>query len=287
MLFGGIRRDPDPEADCLYYPYLKIIDPTSRTCSTTLALDKSVFNDATKYSTINIRVRSGAGLADCSLAENEGIPFVSGASRGIICAEVYWQSPRTQRARRSLANVFVLDIEEMLSKVPSALNLRRHRVKWKDLSSSTAVLSYGPAHTGLYRVPSGCSCVAGFRYASPTQLLDPKNPMGPRCFFVYDFNPHRGTPDILTSAAPRDPDLELDYEESASEITREVVGGLSCWKTRFDLPAAGEDHKGCPVALTDGGFVLLEVRCLAVFPGWFNIHLCSLEKDSITVFSIY
>lgn len=125
-----------------------------------------------------------------------------------------------------------------------------------------ALFSYSSGHEDRYRLFSRHSYVSGFRYASPIQPLAPEVPMGPRCFFVYDFNPHGEPSDSLPGAGAEDPHPETDFPRSASEITREVVGGLNCWRMRFDLPVAEEDVQKCHVALTDGGVVLFEVRCL-------------------------
>lgn len=287
MLFGGVGLGPGPEgAGRPRYPYLEIVDPTSGTRYTTMSLNKSVFRGATMYSTFNVRVQSGAGLGNCSPTENERIPFVSDPSRGIICAEVYCY---TEEKPCSGSHEFVLDIEDMLSNVPSPLNPRRRHVKWKDLSSSTAVFSYGsrranPDITERYRVDdlrrlqSGFSCVAGFRYASQTQPIDPNNQTGLWCFFVYDFNPHRGSPDLPPGDTLQDPDPKWGYIKSASEITREVVGGLSRWKMRFDL-TPGENFEGCEVTLTDHGVVLFNVRCLTIFSKRFKLT-CFFESDT-------
>jgi hypothetical protein len=78
-----------------------------------------------------------------------------------------------------------------------------------------------------------------------------------------------GEHQTLPGVVLKDPDPEVGYLKSASEITREVIGGLNCWSMRFDLPAAEEDIKKCHVALTDGGVVLFEVFCLApCFSKW-------------------
>ena len=52
-----------------------------------------------------------------------------------------------------------------------------------------------------------------------------------------------------------------------------VIGGLSCWRMRFDLPAAEEGIKNCHVALTDSGVVSFEV-CHLVSSGWSGIYMC-------------
>jgi hypothetical protein len=277
VLFGRIYNDPNPDTDCHYRPYLEITDPTNRTCSTTLELDKSIFKHASKHTTAHIRVCSGAGHAKGILAEKEGMPFVSDASRGIIGAEVYWYTPDSQQVQNFESSVFVMDVEGVLSRIPSSLDLERRRVKWKDLSPSTAIFSYDSQQIALHRLLARYSYVVGFRYVSPTQPLSPGNSTGPRCFFVYDFNPHRETPDPLPGATPGGPDPETGFPKSASEITREVIGGLSCWKMRFDLPAAEEGLDECRVALTDGGVVLFEVRCLTISSDGFDNDMRSLK----------
>jgi hypothetical protein len=164
--------------------------------------------------------------------------------------------------------VFVLNIEDVLAKVPSPSDLGQRCIEWKDLRPSAAMFSYSSGDEDRYRIFSRHSYVSGFRYASPIQPLVPEDPNGLRCFFVYDFNPYRETSDSLPAPAPEDPEQEMGYPQSASEITREVIGGLGCWKMRFDLPAAGEGVKKCHISLTDSGVVLFEVRWLAS---------CSLE----------
>ena len=230
-----------------------------------LELDKNVTKRTLLHSTVDISVGSGAGYEEGSLAGGGGMPFVTDTARGMITADVYlhhsdpWGGEDFSRFE---SHVFVLGIEDLLAKVPSPPNPERHYVEWKDLISSTALFSYSSGHEDRYRLFSRHSYVSGFRYASPIQPLAPEVPMGPRCFFVYDFNPHREASDSLPGAGAEDPHPETDYPRSASEITREVVGGLNCWRMRFDLPAAEEDVQKCHVALTDGGVVLFEVRCL-------------------------
>jgi hypothetical protein len=266
VLFGGIRSDPNPDADFHYYPYLEITDPLiGRACSTTLDLDKSVLKHTSKHSIVHTRVCSGADYEKGSLAEKEDMPFVSDATRGVIGAELYWHTPGAQQVQYFESSVFVLDVKALLSNVPSSLGLGQRHVQWKDLSPSTAVFSYGAGRYVQHRILLRYSYVAGFRYVSPTQPIDPKNLTGPRCFFVYDFNPHRETPGPLLGATPEGPDPETGYPKRASEITREVVGGLSCWKMRFDLPAAEEGLDESHIALVDGGVVLFQVRCLTIF----------------------
>ena len=263
MLFGGVRCDPDADTGCHYPPYLEITDPlTGHACSTTLELDKSVLQHTSEYTTVHIRVCSGANYEKGSPAEKEDMSFVSDASRGIIVAEVYWHTPGSQQVQYFQSSVFVLDVEGLFSKVPSSSDLEKRHVQWNELSLSAAIFSY---HVGPYprhRILLRYSYTAGFRYVSPTQPLDSNDLTGPRCFFVYDFNPHRETSGPLTL---EDPDLETGYQRSANEITREVVGGLSCWKMRFDLPAAGEGLDECHVALMDDAVVFFEVRCFSNF----------------------
>jgi hypothetical protein len=265
VLFGGIRRDSDPDTDVHHCPYLEIIDPTDPTCFTTLELDKSIFKYASKHNTARIRVCSGAGHEKGILAEEGGALFVSDASIGIIGVEVYWFTLDFQRATNFELSVFALDVEGVLSKVPSSLDLEQRHVEWKDLSPSAAIFSYDSQQVTLNGILENHSYLAGFRYVSPTQPLDTENPMGSRCFFVYDFNPHRETPGPLPGAAHEGSDPETGFPKSASKITREVVGGLSCWKMRFDLPAAEEGLDESHVALVDGGVVLFQVRFLIIF----------------------
>ena len=265
VLFGGIRSNPNPGADCFYHPYLEIIDPAVRTCSTILELDESVFKHASRDSKPYIRVCSGAGHERGPFTENESMPFVCDASRGIINVVIHWHTPDTGQVRYFESYVPILDIEGVLSMVPS--DFKRRHAQWKDLSRSTAVFSYDYHHAAPNRVLWRDSYVAGFRYVSPTQPLDPTHPTGLRCSFVYDFNPYRETPDPLASAVLGDLDPDsTGNQKTPSKITREVIGGLSCWKTRFDLPAAALGVAACHVSLTDGGVVVFEVRPLAVFP---------------------
>ena len=200
--------------------------------------------------------------------------FVSDVSRGIICAEVYWHTPGAPPARDFQSSVFILDIEGVLSKVPLSSAVEQRREEWKDLSPSAAMFSYHVGQDVTHKILLRGSYAAGFSYISPTQLLDPNNPTGPRCFFVYDFNPHRKTLDPLT---PEGSDPKTGYRKSASEITREVVGGLSCWKMRFDLPAAEAGLEECYAVLIDGGFVLVEVRCLTILSDGFGGDTSSLN----------
>ena len=54
---------------------------------------------------------------------------------------------------------------------------------------------------------------------------------------------------------------------------REVIGGLSCRRMRFDLPVGEEGVEKCHVTLADGGLVLFEVRCsLSRSLEWFNTY---------------
>ena len=277
MLFGGICRDPNPDEDCLYRPYLEITDPTDRTYSTRLELDQSIFQHASKHSTPHIRVRSGAGHEKGSLEEKEGIAFVSDASRGVICAEVSRCATHSQQVQDFQSSVFVLDIQGLLSKIPSSSDFKQRHIQWKDLSPSAAIFCYDSQQIAPHRLLMKYQYVAGFRYISPIHPLSPASSMDSRYFFVYDFNPHREAPASLPSASPEAPDPETGYQKSASEITREVVGGLSRWKMRFDLPPVKVDIEECHVALTDGGVVLFEVRFLTIFSQWFDGNPCPLK----------
>ena len=284
MLFGGIRRDSNLDADCHHHPYLEIIDPTNGTCSTSLELDDSIFKHAPKRSKAFIRVRSGTGYEG---EGKEGMAFVSDASRGLIGTEVYWLSPCSFRL-----SVLIIDVEGLLSNVPSSSDLEQRHVQWKDLSPSAAIFSYDSRRIALHNLLAAYPYVSGFRYISPIQPLAPKNLMDPRYFFVYDFNPHREAPDSLPGVLPEEPDPETGYPKVASEITREVVGGLSCWRMRFDLPAAGEEIGERRVALMDGGVVLFEVRCFTIVSESIDVHMRLLKlhrpgEESITVFSIW
>lgn len=266
VLFGAIRNDPNQDADRLYHPYLEIIDPTNPTCATTLELDNNVVKHSSARSSVDISVGSGACHEDGFLTGSGGMPFFPDAARGIITADVYLYhhgifEDDNSTLPRFESYVFVLDIEDILAKVPLPSNPERCYIEWKELFPSAAMFAYFSVDDDRYRIFSRHSYVAGFRYASPIQPLVPENPKGPRCFFIYDFNPHRETPDQLPGAS----DPETGYAKGASEMTREVIGGLSCWRTRFDLPTAEEDIKKCHIALTDAGVVLFEV-CFVHFP---------------------
>jgi len=178
----------------------------------------------------------------------------------VITADVYLYLRDGLRQFESY--VFVMDIENVLAKAPSPSGPGQRFIEWKDLSPSAAMFSYSSLDDDPYRIFSRHSYVSGFRYASPIQPLVPEDPKSPRSFFVYDFNPHRETSGSLPGAALENPDPGTGYRKGAGEITREVIGGLSCWRMRFDLPAAEEDIKKCHVALTDGGIILFEVCCL-------------------------
>jgi len=260
VLFGAIRNDPNKDPNRLRQPYLEIIDPTNPASVTTLELDKSVVEHTSSHSTVDISVGSGAGHEEGLLTGDSGMPFVSDTSRGVITADVYLYLRDGLRQFESY--VFVMDIENVLAKAPSPSGPGQRCIEWKDLSPSAAMFSYSSVDDDPYRIFSRHSYVSGFRYASPIQPLVPEDPKSPRSFFVYDFNPHRETSGSLPGAALEDPDPGTGYRKGASEITREVIGGLSCWRMRFDLPAAEEDIKKCHVALTDGGIILFEVCCL-------------------------
>ena len=298
MLFGAICNDPAQDADRLYQPYLEIIDPTNCAYTATLELDKIVVENASIRTTVDISVGRGAGCEGSSLVGNEGTVFVSDASRGIITADFYLCHRHVRENRDSVvsrfeSHVFVMAIEDVLAKAPSPSDPERCCIEWKDLSPSAAVFSYFSEGSDRYRLFSRHSYVAGFRYASPIQPLVPKEPKGPRCFFIYDFNPYRETSDLLPGVVLEDPDPKTNYPSGASEITREVIGGLSCWKMRFDLPGAEEDVEKCHVALTEAGIVLFEV-CHLVPPLLdgsvlmsFFLQLNGPGEESITVFSIW
>ena len=292
VLFGAIRNDPSRENQPRY-PYLRIIDPTNCTCATTLELDKSVVEHASICSTINITIGSGASHEEGSLTRSGGIPFALDTSRGIITANVHLRNPNILNLPRFESHVFVLDIEETLAKVHSPWDLEECYIKWKSLSPSTAVFSYSSPGSDQYRIFTRHSYAAGFFYASPIQPLVPEVPEGSRCFYIYDFNPYRQTSNQLPGTVLEDPDPETGYLESASEITREFIGGLDCWRMRFDLPAAEDDVMKCHVALTDGGVVLFEVCCLVLWSyEWLTLmyvfgQLSDTEEESITIFSMW
>jgi len=261
VLFGAIRNEPNQYVGPRRQPYLAIVDSTNPADITYLELDKKALRNTSLHSTVDISVGCGAGHEEASPVGSGGMPLVSDTSRGIITADVYLRHPDEHNFSRFESYVFIVDIEDTLAKVPSSLDPEQYYIKWEDLRWSAAMFSYSTADQDQYRIFSRHSYVSGFRYASPIQPLVPEYPEGPRCFFVYDFNPHRETPDSFLGSLFEDPDPETGYPRSASETTREAVGGLSCWRMRFDLPAAGEDVRKCHVALTDGGIVLFEV-CL-------------------------
>lgn len=118
MLFGAIRYDPNQGVNDQRQPYLEIIDPTMPSVVTTLELDKSVMNASTD-STVDISMGSGAGHEAGSLTGSGGIPFVSDPSRGIISVDIYLYHPNSRGGERFEAYIFVMDIEDMLTKVPS------------------------------------------------------------------------------------------------------------------------------------------------------------------------
>ena len=210
---------------------------------------------------VDIGIVSGGGYEGSSPTENQGIPFVPDASRGILSVDVYYYHNSTlegtAHVTRYGTSVFILKVEDILSKIPSQSNLERCRVGWEESfphgeTFRHAFMDRANPFRASLRVRH--SHVAGFRYVSPIQPLDPKEPTGPRCFFVYDFNPHRKAADPAPGSGPSH---ETRYPRCASEITREVVGGLGCWKARFDLPAAGAEKRY--VALANGGVVVFEV----------------------------
>ena len=127
------------------------------------------------------------------------------------------------------------------------------------LRSSTATSSYHSGGANKYMIFSRQSYVSGSRYTSPIQSLVPEDPKGLRCFFIYDFNPHRELPDPFPQHCRRGLDPEINYPQSASQIADEVIGGLSCWRVRFDLPAMEEDIERCNATLMDGRAVISEV----------------------------
>jgi hypothetical protein len=268
VLFGALVNGPDGDLEHECRPYLEIADPTNPACTTKLELDRDFSKHPWTHSTVDISVGSGVCHEDNPATGNGEMPFVSDTSRGVISADVYCYH-REAAERNDLplfeSFVFILDIEDVLSKTPSPQSLEQRSVEWKDLSPSLPMFSYASPAGDPYRIFSRHSYATGFRYASPIQPLDPENPNGPRCFFVYDFNPLREASDTLAGATSEDPpDPEASYPKRASEITREVVGGLNCWKMRFDLPVAQKDIEKCHVAMTDGGVVLFEVRCFGI-----------------------
>jgi hypothetical protein len=297
VLFGALCNDPDQDTDRLYHPYLEIMDPTDPIHSTILELDDGAVKHASTDCMVDISLGSGMGHEESPPIGNGGMPFISDTSRGIISADVCCCNHDTGGPNdipRYESRVFVLYIEDVLSKVPSPPNPEQHCVEWKDLSPSAGMFSYASMHDDRYRIFSRHSYVTAFRYASPIRPLDPEDSTGRRCFFVYDFNPHRETLDPLPGAALSTPDPATGYPKRADEIVREVVGGLSCWRMRFGLPAPAEDIDKCHVALTDGGVVLFEVRYrLKSFSEWFDSDAVSFEQlsasgeESLTVFSMW
>lgn len=268
MLFGALVNGPDEDSERMCRPYLEIADPINPGCTTKLELDRDVSKHPWRDSTVDISIGSGVCHEDNPSTGDGEMPFVSDTSRGIISADVYCYHRGAAESNDPPlfeSFVFILDVEDMLSKAPSPQDLEQRSVEWKDLSPSVPLFSYASPVGDRYRIFSRHSYVTGFRYASPIQPLDPENPNGPRCFFVYDFNPLRETSDTFAGTTSEDPDPKASYPKRASEITREVVGGLSCWKMRFDLPVAQMDIEKCHVALTDGGIVLFEVRCFGIF----------------------
>jgi len=273
ILFGAIRNNPNQDVDRRRQPYLEIIDSTNPAGVTYLELDKSALRHTSLNSTVDISVGSGAAHEEASPVGSGGMPFGPDTSRGIITADVYLHHRDSHNLPRFESYVFVVDIEDTLAKVPSPSDPEQRYIEWEDLRSSTAMFSYSTADQDRYRIFSRHSYVSGFRYASPIQPLVPEVPEGRRCFFVYDFNPYRETSDSLPGTEALG--FETGYPRSGSEITREVVGGLSCWRTRFDLPAAEEGVRKCHVALTNGGVVLFEVRLLYYSLEWIDSHGCS------------
>lgn len=263
VLFGAVCSDLLQDMDHPHRPYLEIVDPINPTYTTRLELDKSVMKHARVYSTVDISVGSGAG-SEGRFLEHNGAPFTSDVSRGIISADIYCYHRGAGEGPNPLwyeSYIFILRIEDILRRAPSPSNPEQHCLEWKDLSPSGTMFYYASTNAAdQYRIFSRHSYVSGSRYVSPIQPLDPQNPMGPRCFSVYDFNLHRETSIPLPGAGLEDPDSETGYPKHASEVTREVVGGLRCWRMRFDLPAAGEGVAKCSVSLTDGGVILFEVR---------------------------
>jgi hypothetical protein len=283
VLFGAIRNGPTRDRNHTDHPFLEIIDPTDTTYTTKLELDKSFVKRTSAYTTVDISVGSPGSCEGSVLIGQGDVPFASEISRGIISADVYCchrDAGEDNNIPLFEALVFIMNAEDILSKVPSPSNPEQRYIEWRDLSPSAATFPYASmAGDDRYRIFSRHSYVAGFRYVSPVQPLDPEDPLGPRCFFVYDFNPHREASDPLPCVVPEDPDPETGYHRSASEIIREVVGGLSCWKTRFDLPAARDDVEKCHVALTDGGIVLFEVRYLVSFYECFESDVLSFKAE--------
>ena len=268
ILFGAIRNDSNQNADRQCQPYLQIMDSAESTNVTVLELDKSVVKHTLSHSIVDISVGTGAGHEEGSLMGDMGMPFIPDTTRGIITADVYLYHPDIVEGDdlpQFESYVFVMDIENLLVKVPSSPNPEQRYVEWRDSCLSAAVFSYSSVDPDQYRLFSRHSYVSGFRYASPIQPLAPGDPSGPRCFFVYDFNPYREASDSFPGVMAEDPHPDMVYPGSASEMTREVVGGLSCWRARFDLPPAERSVEKCHIALADGGVVLFEVRCLLLY----------------------
>jgi hypothetical protein len=295
ILFGAIRNGPDAVRQ--YQPYLEISDPTNPTEATTLELDENALKDISSHFIVDtdFRVRSGAGHEEGSPAGDGGIPFVPDTSRGIITADLHLfhrnHHPQHDGLPRFESYLFVMDIEGMLTKVPSPSNSEQRCIEWKDLCSSAATFHYSSLDEDQYRLFSRESYASGFRYVSPIRPLL-GNPDGPRCFFVYDFNPCREASDFLPVSAPEDPGSGASYPQSAREITRGAVG-LGFWRMRFDLPAADENIKRCHISLTDGGVVLFEVCWLMTYSlGRFDVYthfsqVNALGEECITVFSMW
>ena len=204
VLFGAIRNGPF--AGRQSQPYLEISDPTNPADAIALELDESVLKHVSSRSTVDMRLVTGAGHEGGSLTENEGVPFVPDPSRGIIATDVYLshhnQPPDHDGLPRVESYIFVMDVEVMLAKVPSLSDPEQHCVEWKDFRSSAATFHYSSMSEDRYRLFSRDSYASEFRYVSPIQPLL-GNPDGPRCFFVYDFNPYRETPDPFASSAQR------------------------------------------------------------------------------------
>ena len=292
MLFGAIPSNIGNHADHSSHPYLEIIDPITPTHAIRLELDKSPAKHTSTYSTVDISIRNGASHEESSSAGNGGMPFALDPSRGVISAYTYCYNCNGEDTNLPWyeSHVFVMDIGDIVSKILPLSNPEQRCIEWKNLAPYAAVFSDASVGNDRYRIFSRHAYMAGFRYVSPIQPLDPKDLMGPRCFFIYDFNPYREALDCHPGLGDLDP--ETGYPKGASEIVREVVGGLGCWKMRFDLPAAGEDVEKCYVALTAGGVVLFEVRRLASFLERLDSDLHSLksnalDEETITVFSMW
>ena len=149
---------------------------------------------------------------------------MSDTLRGIMSACVYLHHRHSREGEdpfRFEAHVFIVDIEDVLAKVPSS-NPDQRCMERKGLRSSTAMFSYHFGGTDKYMIFSRQTYVSGFRYTSPIQSLVPEDPKSLRCFFICDFNPHRESPDPFPSTAIEVHDPEMNYPRSASEITDEV-----------------------------------------------------------------